>query len=99
MIAELGHFALALALILAFAQTALPLLGAETRDARLMASGSPLAIGQTLAIAASFGCLMYVYVINDTTVLNVVQNSHSLKPLLYKITGTWGNHELSLIHI
>jgi cytochrome c-type biogenesis protein CcmF len=97
MIAELGHFALALALILAFAQTVLPLIGAEQRDARLMATASPLAIGQTLAIAASFGCLVYVYVINDTTVLNVVQNSHSLKPMLYKITGTWGNHEGSLI--
>jgi cytochrome c-type biogenesis protein CcmF len=97
MIAEIGHFALALALILAFAQTALPLMGAQQRDARLMASASPLAIGQTLAIAASFGCLMYVYVINDTTVVNVVQNSHSLKPMLYKITGTWGNHEGSLI--
>jgi cytochrome c-type biogenesis protein CcmF len=97
MIAELGHFALALALILAFAQTALPLLGAENRDARLMATGSPLAIGQALAIAAAFGCLMWSYVINDTTVMNVVQNSHSLKPMLYKITGTWGNHEGSLI--
>ena len=97
MIAELGHFALALALILALAQTILPLIGAETRDARLMASASPLAIGQTLAIAASFGCLMYVYAINDTTVLNVVQNSHSAKPMLYKITGTWGNHEGSLV--
>ena len=97
MIAELGHFALALALILALAQTILPLVGAERRDARLMASASPLAVGQCVAIAASFGCLMYVYVINDTTVLNVVQNSHSAKPLLYKITGTWGNHEGSLI--
>ena len=97
MIAELGHFALALALILAFAQTVLPLIGAEQRDARLMATASPLAIGQTLAIAASFACLMYSYAINDTTVLNVVQNSHSLKPMLYKITGTWGNHEGSLI--
>jgi cytochrome c-type biogenesis protein CcmF len=97
MIAELGHFALALALILAFAQTVLPLIGAEARDARLMASASPLAIGQSLAIAASFACLMYSYAINDTTVLNVVQNSHSLKPMLYKITGTWGNHEGSLI--
>ncbi len=97
MIAELGHFALALALVLAFAQAFLPLIGAEQRNARMMAVASPLAIGQTLAIAASFGCLMYVYVINDTTVLNVVQNSHSAKPLLYKITGTWGNHEGSLI--
>jgi cytochrome c-type biogenesis protein CcmF len=97
MIAELGHFALALALILALAQTALPMIGAEQRDARLMATASPLAIGQAFAIAASFACLMWSYAINDTTVLNVVQNSHSLKPMLYKITGTWGNHEGSLI--
>ena len=97
MIAELGHFALALALILALAQTVLPLLGAERRDARLMAAAPPLAIGQCLAIIAAFGCLIWSYVINDTTVLSVVQNSHSAKPLLFKISGTWGNHEGSLI--
>jgi cytochrome c-type biogenesis protein CcmF len=96
-IAELGHFALALALILAFAQTVLPLLGAEWKDARLMATAAPLAIGQTLAIMAAFGCLMYSYATNDTTVMNVVQNSHSAKPMLFKITGTWGNHEGSMI--
>jgi cytochrome c-type biogenesis protein CcmF len=84
-------------MVLAFAQSVLPLLGAEQRDARLMATAAPLAVGQTLAIAAAFGCLMYSYVINDTTVMNVVQNSHSAKPLLYKITGTWGNHEGSLV--
>jgi cytochrome c-type biogenesis protein CcmF len=97
LIAELGHFALALALILAFAQMALTLYGAEARDARLMAAGPPLAAGGCLAIAASFACLMYSYAVNDTTVLNVVQNSHSAKPMLYKITGTWGNHEGSLL--
>jgi len=97
MIPELGHFALALALVLAAAQTFLPLLGAELRDARLMASASPLAFGQFVAIAVSFGCLMWSYAVNDTTVLNVVQNSHSLKPMLFKLTGTWGNHEGSLL--
>jgi len=97
MIPELGHFALALALVLAAAQTFLPLLGAELRDARLMASAPPLAIGQAIAIAAAFACLMWSYAVNDTTVLNVVQNSHSAKPMLYKITGTWGNHEGSLV--
>jgi cytochrome c-type biogenesis protein CcmF len=96
-IAELGHYALALAVALAFAQTALPLLGAQSRDARLMEAGAPLALGQFLALAAAFGCLMHLYVINDTSVANVVQNSHSAKPLLYKITGTWGNHEGSLL--
>ena len=97
MIAELGHFALALALVLALAQAILPLLGAELRNGRMMAVGAPLALGQCLAIAAAFGCLMYSYAINDTTVANVVQNSHSAKPMLYKITGTWGNHEGSLV--
>jgi cytochrome c-type biogenesis protein CcmF len=97
MIAELGHFALALALVLALAQAILPLLGAEMRNGRMMAVGAPLALGQCLAIAAAFGCLMYSYAINDTTVANVVQNSHSAKPMLYKITGTWGNHEGSLV--
>jgi cytochrome c-type biogenesis protein CcmF len=97
MIPELGHFALALALVLAAAQTFLPLIGAELRDARLMAAAPPLAIGQCVAIAAAFGCLIWSYVANDTTVLNVVQNSHSAKPMLYKITGTWGNHEGSLL--
>jgi cytochrome c-type biogenesis protein CcmF len=97
LIAELGHFALALAMILAFAQMVLTLWGAETRDARLMAAGPPLATGGCIAIAASFACLMYSYAINDTTVLNVVQNSHSAKPMLFKITGTWGNHEGSLL--
>jgi hypothetical protein len=97
LIAELGHFALALAMILAFAQMVLTLWGAETRNARLMAAGPPLATGGCIAIAASFACLMYSYAINDTSVLNVVQNSHSAKPMLFKITGTWGNHEGSLI--
>ncbi len=97
MIAELGHFALALALVLALAQALLPLIGAHVRDARMMASAAPLALGQCLALIASFACLTYSYIINDTTVLNVVQNSHSLKPMLYKITGTWGNHEGSLL--
>jgi cytochrome c-type biogenesis protein CcmF len=97
MIAELGHFALALALVLALAQALLPLIGAHVRDGRMMAAAAPLALGQCVALIAAFACLVYVYAINDTTVLNVVQNSHSAKPLLYKITGTWGNHEGSLL--
>ncbi|MGG5820305.1 heme lyase CcmF/NrfE family subunit [Falsiroseomonas sp. HW251] len=97
MIAEVGHFALALALILAFAQATLPMVGAQQRDARLMATAAPFAIGQCVAILAAFFCLMWSYAINDTTVANVVQNSHSQKPMLFKITGTWGNHEGSMI--
>ncbi|MBI0538836.1 heme lyase CcmF/NrfE family subunit [Roseomonas sp. KE2513] len=97
MIPELGHFALALALALALAQGTLPILGAGCRDPRLMAAGLPLAYGQLLAVLAGFGALMWSFVVSDTTVMAVMQNSHSAKPLLYKLTGTWGNHEGSMV--
>ena len=97
MIPELGHFALALALALSLAQVGLGLWGAQRAEARLMAATGPLAAGILIAVGAAFACLVWAYVANDTTVANVVQNSHSAKPLLYKISGTWGNHEGSMV--
>jgi cytochrome c-type biogenesis protein CcmF len=97
MIPELGHFALALAVALAGAQAILPLWGAHRRDPRLMASAPSLAIGQFIALATAYGCLIWSAVVDDFSVANVVENSHSLKPLIYKITGTWGNHEGSIL--
>ena len=97
MIPELGHFALALALALSLAQVGLGLWGAQRGEARLMAATGPLAAGILIAVGAAFACLVWAYVVNDTTVANVVQNSHSAKPLLYKISGTWGNHEGSMV--
>ena len=97
MIAELGHFALALAMALSLAQAVLPLWGATKGDTRLMAAGSPLAAGTLLACATAFGALLYVFAVNDTSVQNVVQNSHSAKPMLYKLAGAWGNHEGSMV--
>jgi cytochrome c-type biogenesis protein CcmF len=97
MIPELGHFALALAVVIAGAQAALPLLGAQARDARLMQTAPALAIGQLIALATAYGCLVWSAVVDDFSVANVVENSNSLKPLIYKITGTWGNHEGSIL--
>ncbi|MFZ6762432.1 heme lyase CcmF/NrfE family subunit [Pseudoroseomonas sp. WGS1072] len=97
MIAEIGHFALALALALALAQAVLPLLGAQRGEARLIAAAGPLAAGHLLAVAAAFAALLWAFVTNDTSVINVVQNSHSAKPLLYKLSGAWGNHEGSMV--
>ena len=97
MIPELGHFALALACALAFAQTVLPIWGAHRADARLMAAAPALALGQLLALGSAAAALVWVSVTDDFTVLNVAENSHTLKPLLYKITGTWGNHEGSIL--
>ncbi|HET8729106.1 MAG TPA: heme lyase CcmF/NrfE family subunit [Alphaproteobacteria bacterium] len=97
MIAELGHFALILAFILAAAQAAVPLYGAWARHPGLMAVGNAAATGQFALIAFAFLALAHAYVTSDFTVLNVVRNSHSAKPLLYKITGVWGNHEGSML--
>jgi len=97
MIPEFGHFALALALALALAQSVLGLAGAHWRQARWMAATAPAATGTLIAVAAGFFALMYCFAVNDTTVMNVVQNSHSAKPLLYKLSGTWGNHEGSMV--
>ncbi|MXP64856.1 heme lyase CcmF/NrfE family subunit [Roseomonas sp. M0104] len=97
MIGEFGHFALALALALALAQTVLPILGAARNEPRLMAAAAPLAFGHLLAVGAAFLALITAFVVNDTSVITVVQNSHSAKPLLFKVAGAWGNHEGSML--
>ena len=94
---ELGHFALALGVAFGFAQAILPLWGAARRDARLIQAAPALALGQFIALAAAYAALVWAAVSDDFSVLNIAENSHSLKPLLYKITGTWGNHEGSIL--
>jgi cytochrome c-type biogenesis protein CcmF len=96
-IPELGHFALALALALSCAQAAFGLVGPWRGMPRLMAATPPLAAGALLATAVTFGCLMWSFAVNDTSVSNVAQNSHSAKPMLYKLTATWGSHEGSMV--
>jgi len=97
MIVEAGHFALILALFVAIAQSVLPLVGAARRNVGWMAVGRSAALTQFALIATAMAALMYAYIASDFTVLNVVQNSHTDKPLLYQITGVWGNHEGSMI--
>ena len=97
MIAETGHFALVLALAVALAQVILPQIGAYRRDARLMAVGEPAALAQFLLVLLAFGALTVSFVTSDFSVYAVAQHSHSAKPLLYKITGVWGNHEGSML--
>ena len=97
MIVELGHYALVLALFLALLQASLPLVGAARGQLALMALADTTAVAQLVFVACAFFALMHAYVTSDFSVLNVVQNSHSLKPLLYKVTGVWGNHEGSMV--
>ena len=94
---ELGHFALILALFVSLTQALVPMVGAATRNASLMAVAKPSALAVFGLIALAMLALMNAYVTSDFTVINVVQNSHTDKPLLYKITGVWGNHEGSMV--
>jgi len=96
-IPELGHYALVLALFVAFVQAGPPLIGAATRNAAWMNVAGPAAIAQMLLVLVAYGALTWAHVASDFSVQNVVQNSHSLKPMLYKVSGVWGNHEGSMV--
>ncbi|EAQ13561.1 MULTISPECIES: heme lyase CcmF/NrfE family subunit [Maritimibacter] len=97
MIAELGHLALVLAFGVAIVQTVVPLVGAQKGWSGWMAMAVPAASLQFLLIAASFAALTYSFVNSDFSVRLVALNSHSAKPMLYKISGVWGNHEGSML--
>jgi len=96
-IVELGHFALVLALLVAILQMVVPAWGAHVRDSRLMAVAEPAALCQFGLLLVAFLSLMNAYITSDFSVANVVANSHSTKPLLYRISGVWGNHEGSMV--
>ena len=97
MIAELGHYALMLALGLALIQGVMPIVGARSNDAVLMRIAVPAALAQFVFVAMAFGALAACYVTSDFSVLNVYENSNSTMPLLYRLTSVWGNHEGSMM--
>jgi cytochrome c-type biogenesis protein CcmF len=97
MIAELGSFALMLALALSVAQVALSAFGRVRRSAALQGAGEGAGIGAFLMVALAFGCLMSAFIRSDFSVLNVAQNSHTAKPMFYKVTATWASHEGSMM--
>ena len=97
MITELGHYALVLALGLAIVQSTFPFWGAQKNDAQLMALGPSAAIGQFVFMLLAFAALIHAFVISDFSVLNVAMNSHSSKPMVYKVAASWGNHEGSMV--
>ena len=97
MIIELGHYALVLALATALVVSILPVIGAKRGDVSMMHIAPVGAIVMFLLVAFSFGVLTHAYVASDFSVLNVWANSHSLMPLIFKISGVWGNHEGSMM--
>ena len=97
MIAELGAFCLLLALALSLAQIGLSAFAAGRRSELLRGAGEGAAVGAFIAIAIAFFALMDAFVRSDFSVANVAANSHTDKPLLYKIAGVWGSHEGSML--
>ena len=97
MIVELGHFALFLALVAAIVQAVVPIWGTRVGSASAMKVADSAAQVQFLGCAAAFGALTYAFVVSDFSVLTVALNSHSSKPMLYKVTGVWANHEGSML--
>lgn len=97
MVAEIGHFALALAVIVALLQAVLPLMGAAKGNRTLMDVAVPAALAQAVLVTMAFLALMYAFITSDFSVEAVARYSHTTKPLLYKISGVWGNHEGSML--
>ncbi|MEM8979810.1 MAG: heme lyase CcmF/NrfE family subunit [Pseudomonadota bacterium] len=97
MIAELGHFALILAFVVAVFQMIVPLVGAARGNLAWMRSADTAASLQFALAAGAFGALTYSFVVSDFSLSVVTLNSHTAKPMLYKVTGVWGNHEGSML--
>ncbi len=104
MIAEAGLATLWLAAAMALLQLAMAAIALSSRAAEppaivrdLLAAVRPVAVAQGLLAAGAFAALVTVFARTDLSVLLVAENSHSAKPLLYKVAATWGNHEGSML--
>ena len=97
MTAEFGHFALILAFAVSLFQMVVPLVGASKGWAGWVDSARPAAVAQFLLVGLSFAALTMAFVTSDFSVKLVYDNSHTAKPMLYKISGVWGNHEGSML--
>src|SRR5207247_4325954 len=92
MIPEIGQFALILALMLALTLAVLPQIGASRGISQLVAMARPTAQAQFIFVAISFSCLVYSFINNYFSVLNVATNSNFELPLQYRFATIWGCH-------
>ncbi|WP_416408416.1 heme lyase CcmF/NrfE family subunit [Agrobacterium rosae] len=97
MITEIGHYALVLALGVALVVSTLPAFGARRNDKALMDIAPIGSVLLFLLVGIAFASLTHAYAVSDFSLKNVYENSHSLMPMLYKLTGVWGNHEGSML--
>ena len=97
MISEIGSFALLLGLAFAIAQAGLSAAARLRRSSVLAAAGEGAALASFAGVAVAFACLIHAFVTSDFSVANVAANSHTEKPMLYKVAGAWGSHEGSIL--
>jgi cytochrome c-type biogenesis protein CcmF len=97
MIAQIGYFALLLALLISLMQAVAPFVPLKRKDPAIAAFVDQAAFGQLVFIIIAFSSLTYAFVISDFSLSVVAANSHTTKPLLYKVSGVWGNHEGSML--
>ena len=97
MIIEIAHFSLILTFMISLVQSTVPLFGAQKNWVNWMRLADKTALIQFVLTCFGFGVLIHAFSVSDFSVKLVALNSHSLKPLIYKITGTWGNHEGSML--
>ena len=97
MIAELGHFALALGLLMSLLLAVYPIWGASKGNVLMMNMARPLAFGMFLFTAIAYACLTYSFVTDDFSLSYVAHHSNSLLPIYYKVTAVWGGHEGSFL--
>ncbi len=97
MIPEFGHFALVLALAVAFVQTVFPLVGAVRGYPTWIALARPLARAQFALLLLAFAVLAHCFAVHDFSVAYVAQNSNSALPFQYRLSAVWGAHEGSLL--
>jgi cytochrome c-type biogenesis protein CcmF len=94
---ELGQLALCFALALSLVMAGSGLMGARSEQAVMRSVAHGATMGMLVFVVLAFGTLTYGFVTSDFSIATVANNSHTLKPLIYKITGVWGNHEGSML--
>lgn len=97
MLAELGQIALIIALVLAFLQGVIPLIGAHKGDTALMDVAKPAALAQFGFVLIAFIILSSAFINNDFSLQYVANNSNSQLPVLFRFAAVWGAHEGSML--
>ena len=97
MINTIGNFLIILTILLTILIIYYSLIESHPINKKISKVIFNLSLYQVTTVIICFFTLIFGFIISDFSLITVYQNSHSLKPLFYKISGTWGNHEGSLL--